>query len=48
MDISMPFLDGYEATPDDYDRSDFLKLALVVIGSTYIGWKGRVDDPSIS
>ena len=41
-------LDGYEATPQDYERSDFLKLALVVIGGTYVGWKGRVDDPTIS
>ena len=41
-------LDGYEATPEDYDRNDFLKLAFVVIGATYVGWNSRVDDPSIS
>ena len=41
-------LDGYEATPEDYDRNDFLKLAFVVIGATYVGWNSRVDDPSVS
>ena len=40
-------MDGLSNEDAGFERGDFLKLALVVIGGTYVGYKARDDVPSV-